>query len=294
MYQEPVDCIITLALREDLFSNPSKWCSPFDEKEKTLFQDVTTTSIFDKEQGSGFIKAKSPGVLSGARVVERVYYMIDPHLKVDFFVDDGSSFTPQKRVAEIKGRIKSILMGERTALNFLCHLSGVATEVRRLVKILEGTQIKILDTRKTLPGMRILEKQAVLHGGGINHRMGLYDMVLIKDNHIDVAGSIKEAVCRVREALGNRYMVEVEARNLKEVKEALEAEVDRIMLDNMNRRMIRKACSIIGSKCEIELSGNMRPKRIKRLKRVGANFISCGYITSSACHADFSMDIELF
>jgi len=291
MNQEAVDCIISIALREDLISNPLNFCSPLDEKQKASFQDVTTGAIFSKEQGKAFILAKSRGVLSGARVVERVYFMIDPDIKVKFLIDDGSFFKPGSKAAEISGKISSILMGERTALNFLGHLSGVATEVNGLIKILDGTQINILDTRKTLPGMRMLEKQAVVHGGGKNHRMGLYDMVLIKDNHIDGAGSITEAVKRVREVHGKHFKIEVEARNLREVKEALEAGADRIMLDNMNRSMIKKACSLIGKRSEIELSGNMTPRRIKKLKKIKANFISCGYITSSACHSDFSMKL---
>ena len=160
------------------------------------------------------------------------------------------------------------------------------------MRILQGTGIKILDTRKTLPGLRILEKQAVVHGGGQNHRMGLFDMVLIKDNHIDAAGSITEAVNKVRSHWGNRYKIEVETRTLEEVKEAFSCGVERIMLDNMKRGLIKKAAELVKDACEIEVSGNMDIKKIKALRKIAIDYISAGYLTYASGQSDFSLKIH--
>ena len=289
--QDIIDRIIMNALSEDL--NPCfNAGSEKPSLDKNNFIDVTSDSIFEDETGTGIIIAKSSGVISGVSVASRVFELVDDDLRIDVLLLDGKRFQGGQEVIRVRGRIRSILRAERAALNFLCHLSGIATEVSKLVMLLEGSGIRILDTRKTLPGLRLLEKKAVRDGGGANHRMGLYDMVLIKDNHIDGAGSISEAVKRVREKFGNRYKIEVETRNIEEVKEALRCEVDRIMLDNMSDEQIKEAADIIDGRCEIEVSGNITPERLRSLKKLKIDFVSFGYITSSSPHADFSLYVK--
>jgi nicotinate-nucleotide pyrophosphorylase (carboxylating) len=295
------DLVLRVALSEDL----SPEClSALERVARSLvsadaFTDVTSDAIFGNERGEARVVAKSEGIVSGTLPFRKVYGLVDEAVEVSFPVVDGGKFRRGDVVAELRGRIGSILKGERTALNFLGHLSGVATEAGRLVKLLEGSGIRILDTRKTLPGLRELEKRAVVHGGGTNHRMGLYDMVLIKDNHVDAAGSITEAVRRVRARYGGRYKIEVEARTLREVHEALSAGVDRIMLDNMSDRMIALAARAAGNArsggggAEIEVSGNMDAARVRKIRRLPVDFISVGYVTHSAAQADFSMRLSL-
>jgi nicotinate-nucleotide pyrophosphorylase (carboxylating) len=255
---ESLDCIVKFALSEDLY--PS-------------FEPGYTN----------LLKGSQPFII--------VFKLIDPDLSVTLLKSDGEQFYKGDRIAHICGRIRSTLMGERTALNFIGHLSGVATEVKKLVSLLKGTKIMVLDTRKTLPGLRALEKEAVQHGGGMNHRMGLYDMVLIKDNHIDATGSIRGSIEKVRSLYGEKYKIEVETRNLEEVEQALSVNVDRIMLDNMTTSMIKRAVKLIGKRAEIEVSGNLTPKRIRRLKGIRVDFISAGYITYAPGHADFSLKL---
>jgi nicotinate-nucleotide pyrophosphorylase (carboxylating) len=295
------ELILRVALSEDL----SPECLSAVEREaRSLvspdsFTDVTSDAIFGDERGEARVVAKSEGIVSGTLPFRKVYGLVDESVEVSFPVVDGGKFRRGDVVAELRGRVGSILKGERTALNFLGHLSGIATEVSKLVKLLEGSGIRILDTRKTLPGLRELEKRAVVHGGGSNHRMGLYDMVLVKDNHVDAAGSITEAVRRVRARYGDRYKVEVETRTLREVDEALSAGVDRIMLDNMTDKMIALAALAVrkarsgGRGAEVEVSGNMSAARIRKIRRLPVDFISVGYVTHSAAQADFSMRLSL-
>jgi nicotinate-nucleotide pyrophosphorylase (carboxylating) len=295
------DLVLRVALSEDL----SPEClSAVEGEARALvsadaFVDVTSDAIFGDERGEACVVAKSEGIVSGIQPFRKVYGLVDETVEASFPIDDGGEFREGDVVAELRGRVGSILKGERTALNFLGHLSGIATEVRRLVRLLEGSGIRILDTRKTLPGLRELEKRAVVHGGGSNHRMGLYDMVLIKDNHVDAAGSITEAVSRVRARYGERYKVEVETRTLREVQEALSLGVDRVMLDNMPDRMIARAARSIrnarsGARgVEIEVSGNLDAARIRKIRRLPVDFISVGYVTHSAAQADFSMRLSL-
>jgi nicotinate-nucleotide pyrophosphorylase (carboxylating) len=292
MEKTPVDGIISLALAEDLCEEPYRGFFSLADGEMPAFSDVTTEAIFHDEQAEARVRAKSEGVLSGERVFTRVFEIVDPALSVSFAVHDGERFKGSDAVARLRGRIKSILIGERTALNFLGHLSGIATKTRRLVQVLNEPRIRILDTRKTLPGLRMLEKQAVLHGGGSNHRMGLYDMVLIKDNHIDGAGTITEAVRAVRNRHGDRYRIEVETRNLLEVEEAVSANVDRIMLDNMDISLIRKALRLIGGRAKVEVSGNIDEHNIARLRGLDIDFVSSGSLTYGATHADFSLTLQ--
>ena len=291
MDTEELDLIVKLSLAEDLSRDYEKDYPRFLRNEDVDLEDVTSDAIFTDEEGSARVYAKSKGVLSGSTAFVRVYRILDPDLEVDFAIKDGEKFERGDCVVRLRGRVRSILAGERTALNFLGHLSGIATEVQCLCSVLGKKKIRILDTRKTQPGLRRLEKEAVVHGGGNNHRMGLYDMVLIKDNHIDRLGSITEAVQKVRSVYGDRYRIEVETRTLAEVGEAAETGVDRIMLDNMKPRIVRKASRIVGRRSQIEVSGNMTRRRIRRLKRSRVDFISAGYITHSAQQSDFTLKI---
>jgi nicotinate-nucleotide pyrophosphorylase (carboxylating) len=294
MLLHSLDVIIKLALAEDLCEDfESGFHSLLDDGVTPDFTDVTTDSLFRNESADGSVTAKSEGVLSGEMVFMRVYEILNPQLAVFFSIHDGERFRAGQHVARLNGPVNAMLMGERTALNFLGHLSGIATKTRRLVRILNDERIRILDTRKTLPGLRILEKEAVLHGGALNHRMGLFDMVLIKDNHIDRAGSITAAVSAVRTRHGNRYRVEVETRSLEEVEEALAARVDRIMLDNMDITGIRKAVRRIAGKTEVEVSGNIDEHNIARLRGLPIDFVSMGSITYGAGHADFSLTMQM-
>lgn len=284
--------IAALALCEDLSRDCFECFTNFIKTGKVCGIDVTTDAIFQDELYEAVVISKSMGILSGSKVFKAVYQIIDYKVQVNFFKSDSELLNPGDEVCQIRGMMSSILRAERTSLNFLAHLSGIATEVNNLIKSLSDVKITILDTRKTTPGMRRLEKEAVSHGGAKNHRFGLYDMVLIKDNHIDAAGSIKDAVKKVREKYGNLYRIEVEARNLKEVKEALKQNIDRIMLDNMNVNEIKKAIKIIDGGVEVEISGNMNEERIRNLKGFNIDYVSLGYITSSVKSHDFSMIIR--
>ncbi len=260
----------------------------FDE-DFAQYGDVTTDAVFPNGLGDGtyVLKAKDNGILCGKEVFEMVFKKLDPSLQVTFVHSDGDFVSYGDVVAEINGKIASILKGERTALNFICYLSAIATRTNEFVKA--AAPVKILDTRKTLPGYRHLAKYAVACGGAVNHRIGLYDMVMIKDNHIDGAGGIAQAVNRVREKWGNKYKIEVETRNLAEVEEAVQLNVDRIMLDNMDNETIAKAVKIINGKTEIEASGNMTLERVKTLAGSGVDFISVGELTHSVKVFDFSL-----
>lgn len=287
-----LDVLIRFALAEDLVPGFGGMLPQLLAGDELPLTDVTTDPVFSDQALRARISARSAGILSGARVLDRVFEIIDPSVKVQWLVNDADAFTGSDVVARLTGTAGSILKGERTALNFLGHLSGIASMTRRFADLLADTPTRILDTRKTLPGMRLLEKQAVVHGGGTNHRMGLHDMVLIKDNHIDSAGSITAAVEKVRALHGSRFRIEVETRDLEEVREASGLGIDRIMLDNMSKRTMRAALDIIGGRAETEASGNMTLERVRRLRRLGLDFISAGCITSCAGHADFSMTVD--
>ena len=251
--------------------------------------DVTTDAIFPNGLGEGtyILKAKDNGILCGRQIFERVFYKVDPSLKVSFSYSDADSLSYGDIVATIEGKIASILKGERTALNFISYLSGIATKTNTFVKA--ASPVKILDTRKTLPGYRHLAKYAVSCGGAVNHRIGLHDMVMIKDNHSDGVGGITEAVKRVREKWGDKYKIEVEARNLAEVEEVLKTGIDRIMLDNMTNEAMAEAVKLIDKKTEIEASGNMTLERVKTLSSSGVDYISVGELTHTVKIFDFSL-----
>lgn len=241
------------------------------------------------------IVAKAPGVIAGAGVAEAVFRRVDPALDVVVDAPDGTAVEPGDGVMTVRGSARSILTGERTALNFLQRLSGVATVTRRYVRALEGTRAQVIDTRKTTPGMRWLEKAAVLAGGGANHRVGLHDMVMIKDNHVAAAGGITAAVKAVRQRNDLGLRVEVETTTLDEVREALAAGVDRIMFDNMPPEMIREAVALLADadpRPETEASGGITLETIAEFARAGVDFISVGALTHSAPALDLSLQLR--
>lgn len=270
-----IDKLIDLALKEDL-----------DD-----IGDITSDSIFSNERYLFRLIAKEDGILCGIDIFKRVMALADIAITTKPYFRDGNRIENGTLVAEVSGPVGMILKAERTALNFLSILSGIATQTSHYVKKADG-RLKILDTRKTIPGFRELQKYAVRCGGGNNHRMGLYDMVLIKDNHIDAAGGISAAVERVRSKWGTRYKIEVETRTLAEVKEALACNADRIMLDNMSEREMSEAVVIIGKKCETEASGNITLKKIDSVAATGVDFASAGELTNSIKALDFSLKKE--
>ncbi len=268
--------------------------------------DITSDALIHKNLlGKAEIVAKTKGVLAGIKIAEKVFKKKDPNL---FFIplkEDGENFKPNDKIAIIEGRVKSILKCERTALNFLQKLSGIATLTQSFVSKMKGKKIKILDTRKTTPGFRILEKYAVKVGGGENHRMGLYDMILIKENHIKAAGDISSAIQKAKIALENKDFVkkfskkkkikiEVETKNLNEVKDALGFKIDMIMLDNMPIQMIKKASQIIRKSkknIKIEVSGNIDLKNLRDYSNLDIDYISIGAITHSSKAIDLSLNL---
>lgn len=252
--------------------------------------DVTSEAIFDgTEKCSAYITSKDSGIMCGGGILQFVFSELDPSISVSLKKEEGDLLNPGDIVAEIEGRTKIILMGERTALNFMQRMSGIATRTDKLMKILGGTNIKILDTRKTAPGLRLIDKYSVKTGGGENHRIGLFDMVLIKDNHIKAAGSITNAVDKVRGKWGSRYRIEIETTTLDEVKEAVALSPDVVMLDNMNKSTMADAIRIINKKSLIEISGNMDEEKLMMLKELDVDFISIGALTHSVRAFDFSM-----
>jgi nicotinate-nucleotide pyrophosphorylase (carboxylating) len=259
--------------------------------------DFTTLWTFPPDrEGRAEIVAKAPGTIAGVEVAVEVFRRVDPSLNVDVLVHDGVPVEPGDRVMAIGGPARSILTAERVALNFLQRLSGVAAVTRRYVAAVEGTGARVIDTRKTTPGMRMLEKQAVLSGGGANHRHGLHDMVLIKDNHVAAAGGITAAVDAVRRQNDRGLAVEVETTTLEEVDEALRAGVDRIMFDNMPVPLLRQAVDRVrafeGRRPETEASGGITLDTIRAVAETGVDFISVGALTHSAPALDLSLRLR--
>ena len=256
--------------------------------------DVTTdATIPEDHRAEARVAAKEDGVFFGGGVLEFIFRELDPDVEIEFIAEDGMPVQAGAVVARLRGRTRAVLTGERTALNFLQRLSGVATLTSRYVKELEGTDTRLLDTRKTTPGMRELEKAAVASAGGVNHRMGLYDMALIKDNHITAAGGVSEAVAAVRENAPD-VPIEVEVTNLRELDEALVAKVDRVMLDNMTDAMLPEAVRTAKSAedpPEVEVSGNVTLATIRDIAELGPDFISVGALTHSARALDISLEI---
>ncbi|MDW8095930.1 MAG: carboxylating nicotinate-nucleotide diphosphorylase [Aquificaceae bacterium] len=250
--------------------------------------DITTEGIFRSEKARGVIRAKEGGVFCGGSIAVKVFSLIG-NVRLVKLLEDGKTFSAGEELVILEGSAEVLLKGERVALNLLQRLSGVATLTKEFVKALEGTGVRILDTRKTTPGLRYFEKYAVRVGGGTNHRFALYDMVLIKDNHKVIAGGIKEAIRRVKERIGPAYKIEVEVENLQELMEALECGVDMVMLDNFSPEEVRKAVEFTRGKVMVEVSGNVNLNNIREYAIEGVDFISSGAITHSARWLDMSM-----
>ncbi len=251
--------------------------------------DVTTDSIVPA--GStlrGRIVAKEAGIVAGLDIAHNVFLLLDREISFSANVGEGERVVSGAVLADISGSARALLTGERTALNFLGRMSGIATLTRQFVDAVSETAAKILDTRKTAPGLRIFDKLAVRRGGGVNHRIGLFDMVMIKDNHIDYAGSIAEAVNRVR-AVNSNLEIEVEARTLVHVQEALNLGVERILLDNMTVEMMREAVQLNSGRARLEASGNVTLETVRQIAESGVDFISIGALTHSARSFDVSL-----
>ncbi len=255
--------------------------------------DITTDSIVSQDTGiSGRFIAKSRGVIAGWDVVKRTFILLDDRVKVVQFVSDGAEVGAGETIGSVTGPARAILSGERVSLNFMQRMSGVATAARRFVEAVAGTKAVILDTRKTAPGLRAVDKMAVKIGGASNHRAGLYDMVLIKDNHIAEAGGIKEAVRGVRSKISADIKIEVEVRSIRELQEVIELGVDRVLLDNMDTNTIRKAVKLVGGRVPLEASGNMNLRRVAAVAATGVDFISVGALTHSVTAMDISLMID--
>jgi nicotinate-nucleotide pyrophosphorylase (carboxylating) len=269
-----VDSMIEIALAEDLGSG-----------------DITTDHIFSFEQtGAARIVSRQPGIIAGLPLATAVFQKLDPDLNCRQLIADGEAVDAGTILAEISGRIRPMLSGERTALNFLQQLSAIATKTAAFVNKVAPYKVKIIDTRKTIPGLRALSKYAVRMGGGFNHRFGLYDAAMIKDNHIQAAGSIATAVLMLKKNLPVTTQIEVEAETLAEVKEALEAGADIIMLDNMDPDRIREAVRLVEGKTLLEASGGITLASVEEIAKTGVDLISVGELTHSIKALDISMD----
>lgn len=252
--------------------------------------DVTTLCTIppDAVQEGRFI-AKEAGVVAGLDAVRQTFRLLDEHVQIQKLVDDGAWVDMDTIIATIKGPVQAILTGERVALNFLQRMSGIATITRRFVEAVQGTSAVILDTRKTVPGLRVLDKLAVTIGGGRNHRIGLYDMALIKDNHIAAVGTITETVKRVRKTDTRRRPIEVEVKTLDELQETLALDVDRILLDNMTLEQMSEAVQMARGRVPLEASGNVSLDTVAEIATTGVDYISVGALTHSVKALDISL-----
>ncbi|HXG50775.1 MAG TPA: carboxylating nicotinate-nucleotide diphosphorylase [candidate division Zixibacteria bacterium] len=256
--------------------------------------DLATMATISADcQGKGLFRAKKKGVVAGLVLLDRIFYFIDPKVVVRLFTKDGTPVDEGTVVAEAEGPVRALLLAERTALNFLQRLSGTATLTRKYVEAVKDFPCKVLDTRKTTPGLRTLEKYAVRMGGGTNHRIGLYDAALVKDNHIEATGSIAEAVKAVRRHAPFMAKVEVETSNLAQVREAVEAGADVIMLDNMSIAEMTEAVRLVNKRAWVEASGGITLENIRQVAATGVDFISSGALTHSAPVVDFNMKITM-
>lgn len=256
--------------------------------------DVTSSAIISpSEHLAGEFLVKDSGIIAGLGVMGEVFAQFDENIVYTPLMEEGSAVVPGDVVARVEGDGPGITIGERTALNFLQRMSGIATATRRYVDAMAGTRARILDTRKTAPGLRALDKFAVRLGGGTNHRHGLYDMVLIKDNHILAAGSITEAVERVREEVNGDLPIEVEVESLEQLREALTLKVDRVMLDNMDAERMRQAVEVATGDVELEASGGITLENVAQVAATGVDYISVGALTHSVEALDVSLDITL-
>jgi nicotinate-nucleotide pyrophosphorylase (carboxylating) len=255
--------------------------------------DITTNSIIPADMtATASMIAKAPGVIAGLQVAEYAFRSLSPDIEWNPLINDGDRVQKGDYIVKIKGPYRALLTGERLALNFLQRMSGIATMTSKYVEAVKGFKTEILDTRKTVPGMRILDKYSVKIGGGTNHRIGLFDMVLIKDNHIKVAGGISKAIDQVRKNSNYGIKIEVEATTLEEVREALGKDIEMIMLDNMDTATMAEAVKIIDGRAKVEASGNMTLDRLKEVAATGVDYISIGALTHSVMALDISMNIE--
>lgn len=271
-----VDDIIKRALQEDI-----------------NYIDVSTVYLFDEEARSdAYFVAKADGVLCGIDIALRVFELLDPTVQATLYFHDGDRIKKGDRIADFSGKTTYLLQGERTALNLLQHLSGVATATAQAVDLIKGTGATVAETRKTLPGLRALQKYAVTCGGGRNHRFNLSDAAMLKDNHIDAGGGIEKTVAILRQKAGHTIKIEVETRNLEEVQQAINAKADIIMLDNMSCDEMREAVRLIDGKALTEASGNITAETIQQVAACGVDIISIGAITHSVKAMDISMRIQ--
>ncbi len=263
-------------------------------KEDLGFGDLTVQVLgLGGREAQGVFLAKAQGVVAGLWVAERVFRLLDPGVRFRALVGEGEEVAPGARLAEVAGELGALLAGERLALNLLQRLSGIATLTRRYTEALAGTGARLLDTRKTTPGLRALEKYAVRVGGGGNHRLGLFDAVLIKDNHIRALGGVGEAVRRAKERAPHYLKVEVEVTSLEEVEEALSAGADILLLDNMDEATLREAVARAKGRALLEASGNMTLERARKAAELGVEYISVGALTHSAPALDISLELEV-
>jgi nicotinate-nucleotide pyrophosphorylase (carboxylating) len=262
-------------------------------KEDIGIGDITTENLISPDlRGTAAITAKEDLTICGFDVVRRVFQRLDPQINYTPYFSDGDTILSGQTVLELKGNLAALLSGERTALNFMQRLSGIATLTRSYLNYTTNTNVRLVDTRKTTPGLRALEKYAVRMGGGFNHRIGLYDGVLIKDNHIAACGGISKAVSQIKSKISHLIKIEVEVTTLSQVKEALLTEVDVIMLDNMDLDQIRKAVAMINGKRLVEVSGGVTGDKLGQLVKIGVDLISVGALTHSARAMDLSMQIH--
>ena len=272
---QEVDFIIDHAFREDIGSG-----------------DITSNSLIpESTTAKASMTAKADGVVAGLPIAKKVFEKLDSKLIWKPLIKDGDRVKKGDLIVEIEASFRALLTGERLALNLLQRLSGIATETAKYVKEVEGTKVKILDTRKTVPGLRTFDKYAVKMGGGTNHRIGLFDLAMIKDNHIKIAGSIAKAVSQVRQAIPTDIKIEVETTTLEEVVQAADAGADIIMLDNMSNEMMTEAVELINGRSLIEASGNMNIQRLKGVAATGIDLISVGALTHSVIALDISQNI---
>lgn len=268
-----MDDLILAALREDITS-----------------EDISANAVLPEEaQGCVDLIAKQDGVMAGLPVFERVFALLDDRTKFETPLRDGDEVTNGQQIGKLTGSMRVLLSGERTALNYLQRMSGIATLTRRCARLLEGSKTKLVDTRKTTPGMRIFEKYAVRAGGGGNHRYNLSDAILLKDNHIAAAGGVKNAVERARAYASFVCKIEVEVESMHMVEEALEAGADIIMLDNMSNEQMREAAQLIGGRAKTECSGNVTEERLKEIASIGVDYVSSGALTHSSGILDISL-----
>lgn len=253
-------------------------------------EDISTNSVLHgRQEGEAALLCKQEGVIAGLPVFAHTFRLLDESVQICFFAKDGDRVHKGQKLATVRGDMRAILTGERTALNFLQRMSGIATYTAQMVQLLEGSKLRLVDTRKTTPNMRLFEKYAVRMGGGGNHRYNLSDAVLLKDNHIGAAGGVAQAVARAKAYAPFTCKIEVEVETLSMVKEAVEAGADIIMLDNMNHDEMKQAVRLIGGRALVEISGNVTRESVSALKDIGADIVSCGALTHSAPILDVSL-----